>query len=71
MHINLLIYVVYTKSLQRYTIFLNYARNFEKKIQKTCIYANFVVPLQPEQTNKSILCLSSALRAVPARVKQR
>ncbi len=34
MHINLLIYVVYTKSLQRYTIFLNYARNFEKKYRK-------------------------------------
>ena len=26
--------VVYTKSLQRYTIFLNYARNFEKKYRK-------------------------------------
>ena len=48
MHINLLIYVIFKKSLQRYNKKFTYARIFVKKVNKTCVYAIIVVILYPE-----------------------
>ena len=74
MHINLLIYVDFQNPLQIYYKYFEYARFLEKKIfiaAKICIYARIVVSLHPEIQSQIDLCLSSALRAAPARVKQR